>query len=376
MRRQTYFWGMQIKYMRNRTAEIRMKDYLTEAICDFHKGIHKSAASPATRDLFEVDLYGAALDEEKAENFRSIVAKLLYVSQRADIDMQLTIAFLCTHVSCSIEEDWAKLKRLLEYINSSIDKYRVLEANNITRILTWVDASCAVHRDMKSYTGGAVLFSTSAVLCKSSKQKIETKSLTEAKLVGASNYLPHAIWAKKFLSSQGYKLVKNAFYQDNQSAICFERNGRKSSGPNSRHINIRHFFIKGRLEIKDSEVRFCPTEQMLADFFIKPLQEALFSFAEKVITTGTREHGTEGIINSLMGTFTRRILMRQIGSSWFNPITSIFKQFDNFRGMDKFPTKIKADIAIWNILRNSMWDKPLIDKVLLRNVFLWRVPLW
>ena len=54
-------------------------------------------------------------------------------------------------------------------------------------------------------------------MSKSSKQKLNTKSSTEAELVGASDYLPHAIWAKKFMEGQGYALKENRFYQDNQS---------------------------------------------------------------------------------------------------------------------------------------------------------------
>ena len=76
---------------------------------------------------------------------------------------------------------------------------------------TWVDASYAVHQDMKSHTGGAVLFGRGAALSKSSKQKLNTKSSTEAKLVGASDYLPYPIWAKKFLEGQGYPLTENIF---------------------------------------------------------------------------------------------------------------------------------------------------------------------
>jgi hypothetical protein len=106
---------------------------------------------------------------------------------------------------------------------------------------------------------------------KSSKQRLKTKSSTEAELVGASDYLPHAIWARKFLQKQGYAIKQNTFYQDNQSAIRFEKNGRKSCGPNSRHIDIRYFFIKDRLEIKGCNVEYGPAEQMLADFFTKPL---------------------------------------------------------------------------------------------------------
>lgn len=216
------------------------------------------------------------MDIARREIFHSVTAKLLYVSHRGRLDIELPIAFLCTRVSKSTEQDWGKLKRVLEYLNGTMDEYRIIGADSLSKVKTWVDASYAVHEDKKSHTGGVVSFGTGAVLSKSCKQKLNTKSSTEAELVGASDYLPNAIWTKKFMEAQGHMMVENTFYQDNQSAIRFEKNGRKSCGPNSKHIDIRYFFIKDRLEIEDINVDYCPTEQMLADFFTKPLQRNLF----------------------------------------------------------------------------------------------------
>jgi hypothetical protein len=56
-----------------------------------------------------------------------------------------------------------------------------------------------MHQDMKSHTGGAISFGTGTVMSKSSKQKLNTKSSTEAEVVGASDYLPNTIWLKYFM---------------------------------------------------------------------------------------------------------------------------------------------------------------------------------
>jgi hypothetical protein len=165
------------------------------------------------------------------------------------------------------------LKRVLEYLRGTLDEYLTLGADDTGMMKTWVDALYAVHMDMKSHTGGIVSFGIGAVMSKS----------TEAELVGASDYLPYPIWAKKFLAAQGYVLKENIFYQDNPSTIRFERNGRKSCGPNSRHIDIRYFFIKDQIGLKTIDVQHCPTEQMLADFFTKPLQGSLFRKFREVI---------------------------------------------------------------------------------------------
>lgn len=120
----------------------------------------------------------------------------------------------------------------------------MIGTDNISKMKTWADAAYAVYRDIsKSHTVRVVSFGMGAALSKSTKQKLNTKSSTEAELIGASQYLPLAIWAKKFLEGQGYIFTKNKFYQDNQSAIKFELNGRKSCRPTSRHIDIRYFLI-------------------------------------------------------------------------------------------------------------------------------------
>jgi hypothetical protein len=126
-------------------------------------------------------------------------------------------------------------------------------------------------------------FGTGALVCKSSKQKLNTKSSTEAELVGASDYLPNTIWAKMFLSAQGYQVHTNILEQDNESAIRLEKNGRMSAGPKSRHINIRYFWLKDRVASEDITIRHCPRLHMLADFFTKPLQGNLFKRFKAVV---------------------------------------------------------------------------------------------
>ena len=277
------FVGMDITFTPNNRVNIIMKDYITECFTVFAEDLTKGAATPATRHLFEINENSLKLNEEKSEIFHHIVSKLLYVAQRARIDIQLTIAFLCTRVSCSTEEDWGKLNRLLRYLYSTIDMPRILGANGFEMIQTWVDAAYAVHADMRSHTGGLMSLGTGVFNSKSIKQKLNTKSSTEAEVVGASDYLPFTIWTKRFLKAQGYNLDTNIYYQDNESAIKMETNGRKSCGEKSRHIDIRYFFIKDVIKREGIDIKHCPTDLMLADYFTKPQQGKLFKTMRDII---------------------------------------------------------------------------------------------
>ena len=110
----------------------------------------------------------------------------------------------------------------------------------------------------------------------STKQKLNTKSSTEAELVGVDDASGQVLWTRYFLEAQGYKVKANVLYQDNQSAMLLEKNGMSSAGKRSRHINIRYFFIADRIGKNELSIEFCPTDDMIADFFTKPLQGKKF----------------------------------------------------------------------------------------------------
>jgi hypothetical protein len=109
----------------------------------------------------------------------------------------------------------------------------------------------------------------------SKKPKLNTKSSTEAELVGIDDILPQALWTKYFMEAQGYG-VTTVLNQDNQSTIKLSEDGKATSGKGTRHINIRYFFITDRIARKEVAIQYCPTKQMVADYFTKPLQGVLF----------------------------------------------------------------------------------------------------
>ena len=86
-----------------------------------------------------------------------------------------------------------------------------------------------------------------------------------------------------FMSMQGYTIKNNVLYQDNQSTILMLKNGRNSCTGNSRHIHIRYFFVKDRVDKKEVKIEYCPSLNMLADFFTKPLQGQLFLKFKQVL---------------------------------------------------------------------------------------------
>ena len=106
----------------------------------------------------------------------------------------------------------------------------------------------------------------------SRKQKLNTRSSTEAELVGVDDASALILWTKLFLEYLGYHISNNIIYQDNKSAILLETNGRQSAGKRSRALNIRYFFISDQVEKGNAAVEYCNTDDMIGDFHTKPVQ--------------------------------------------------------------------------------------------------------
>ena len=174
------------------------------------------------------------------------------------------------------DSDWSKLTRMMKYLNGTKDKVLKLSADNLRVVKWYVDAAFAVHADFKSHTGAVMTFGNGAVQNISRKQKLNTKSSTDAELVAADDAAVMILWTKLFLESQGYEVEKNILYQDNKSAILLETNGRKSAGKRSRALNVRYFFLTDQVEKGNLVIEYCPTDEMWGDYHSKPLQGEKF----------------------------------------------------------------------------------------------------
>ena len=124
------------------------------------------------------------------------------------------------------------------------------------------------------------------MLSLSSKQKINTKRLTEAELVGVDDVMTFVIQMKHFCESQVRSINLNSpltpfesdvtIKQDNTSAIQLERTGWNSSRNRTKHINIRYFYITDRLKAGDvSRVIYKPTGDIESDYLTKAFQGKL-----------------------------------------------------------------------------------------------------
>jgi hypothetical protein len=188
---------------------------------------------------------------------------------------------LCTRVKKPNQDDWNKLVRLM---NGTRKDKLILSADDLHVIKWYVDSAFAVHPDFKSHTGAVMTYGEGAAQAISRKQKLNTRSSTEAELVGTDDVAIMIMWTKLFMEAQGYEINNNVLYQDNKSTMLLLNNGKRSSSKRTRAFNIRYFFLTDQIEKNHLAVEYCPTTGMVADYMSKPLQVKLFQgFRNKIL---------------------------------------------------------------------------------------------
>ena len=100
-----------------------------------------------------------------------------------------------------------------------------------------------LYPDMRSHSGIIMTVGKGTAYSASSKQKLNTKSSTEAELVAIDNSMGQILWSRHFLAAEGEHVSTTTIYQDNKSNIFLAKNKKTSSSKRTKHLNIRHFFM-------------------------------------------------------------------------------------------------------------------------------------
>ncbi|GKF01031.1 hypothetical protein Tco_0027954, partial [Tanacetum coccineum] len=130
--------------------------------------------------------------------------------------------------------------------------------------------------DRKSTTGGYQFLGCRLILWQCKKQTVVANSTTEAEYIAASNCCRHVLWIQNQLLDYGYNFMQTMIHIDNESTICIVKNPVFHS--KTKHIEIRHHFIRYSYEKKLIQMIKIYTDQNVADFLIKAFDVSKFQY--------------------------------------------------------------------------------------------------
>ncbi|GJU17356.1 retrovirus-related pol polyprotein from transposon TNT 1-94 [Tanacetum coccineum] len=152
-----------------------------------------------------------------------------------------------------------------------------LTANNAMSLTAYADADHAGCQDSRRSTSGSAQFLGDRLVSWSSKKQRSTAiSTTEAEYIAMSGCCAQILWMRSQLKDYGFDFNKIPLYCDNKSAIALCCNNVQHS--RSKHIDIRHHFIREQVENRVVELYFVETNYQLADILTKALPRERFEF--------------------------------------------------------------------------------------------------
>ncbi|GJY67748.1 retrovirus-related pol polyprotein from transposon TNT 1-94 [Tanacetum coccineum] len=244
----SFFLGLQIS-QNPRGIFINQSKYANEILnkFDFHKSDPVDTPMVERTKLNE-DLSGIPVDQTR---YRSMVGCLMYLTASRP-DLVFAVCMCVRYQSKPTKKHLEAAKRVFRYIQGSIHMGLWYPKDTAMALTAYADADHAGCQDTRRSTSG------------------------KAEYIAMSGCCAQILWMRSQLSDYGFAYNHVPLYCDNKSAIALCCNNVQHS--RSKHIDIRHHFIREQVEKGVVELYFVRTEYQLADIFTKALPRERFEF--------------------------------------------------------------------------------------------------
>ena len=207
--------------------------------------------------------------------YQSMVGSLLHAARATRPDIAHAVSIVSKSNSEPSQAHLTAVKRIFRYLKGTLDVTLQYKSTG-EKLLGYSDANWAGDLDDRhSTTGNVFVMSGGAVSWLSHKQATVALSTAEAEYIALGSAVQEAMWLLQLLSDLRCDMkMPMEILEDNQGAIAMAKNpvGHKRS----KHIDIKHHFIREAVQTGTISLTYCPTSNMLADIFTKPLPKGQF----------------------------------------------------------------------------------------------------
>ena len=272
----SYFLGIQFNQTKN-TISMSQSHYLTGVLRRFKMEDCKPRSTPceSNLDAYKTKSNDITQQEDNVEGkYREIVGSLVYAMTCSRPDLAWVVTKLSQHLENPSDRDWMTLRHVLRYVKGTVNHRLVYrKSKNGLKLTGHSDSDWASTKDdRRSTTGYAFRLNQDGPIIswKSRKQHTVALSSCEAEYMA----LTHATQELIFLSnlSKDFNITipyPITIYGDNQGSLDMVKN--PVSNERSKHIDIKHHFIREKYSEGLIDVCYVPTGENLADIFTKPV---------------------------------------------------------------------------------------------------------
>ncbi|GJU27605.1 putative reverse transcriptase domain-containing protein [Tanacetum coccineum] len=253
---------------------ISQDKYVHEILRKYNYTDVKSASTPTDLEKPLVQDGDAADVDEHL--YRSMIGSLMYLTaSRPDI-MFAVCACARFQVSPKTSHLLA-VKRIFRYLKGKPSLGLWYPKDSPLELVAYTDSDYAgATQDRKSTTGGCQFLGNRLISWQCKKQTVVATSTTEAEYVAAANCCGQVLWIQNQLLDYGYNFMNTVIYIDNTSTICIIENPVQHS--KTKHIEIRHHFIRDCNAKKLIQMAKIDTEHNVADLLTKGFDASRFQY--------------------------------------------------------------------------------------------------
>ena len=259
--------GISMSYNRkNGDLTLSQSHYLRETLEDFGMTDCRPLATPLDPGYKDSPASEGEFTDPKP--YRRLIGKLRYAADRTRPDLVTALSILSRHMQTPAERHWKVLLRILRYVKGTLD-YKLTYTQDENHLNAFTDAGW--HSDKttsRSRTGFVVRYGDSPVAWKSKLQRVIATSVAEAEYMALADCCHEIIFMRQLFAELFHKEQPPTLIRvDNQAAIKVAEGCASSMG----HVRVRFHFARQCVEENIAQLQYCPTNEMIADMFTKPL---------------------------------------------------------------------------------------------------------
>jgi len=211
-----------------------------------------------------------------ASDYRSLAGALQYLTFTRP-DIAYAVQQVCLHMHDPREPHLMALKRILRYLQGTLDLGLLLRPSTSSDLVVYTDADWVGCPDTRKSTSGyAVFLGDNLISWSSKRQSTVSRSSAEAEYRAVANGVAEATWLRQLLQELRAPLRRATLvYCDNISVVYMTFNPVQHQ--RTKHIEIDLHFVRERVAVGDLRVLHVPTSSQYADIFTKGLPSSLFT---------------------------------------------------------------------------------------------------
>ncbi|GJS39101.1 retrovirus-related pol polyprotein from transposon TNT 1-94 [Tanacetum coccineum] len=219
------------------------------------------------------DPLGILVDQTR---FRSMVGSLMYLTASRP-NLVFTVCMCARYQASPAKKHLEALKRVFRYLRGTINWGLWYSKDTAMALTAYADADHAGCQDTQRNTSESAQFLGDKLVSWSSKKQMSAAiSTTEAEYIAMFGCYAQILWMRSRLKDYDFAFNKIPLYCDNRNVIPLCCNNVQHS--RSKHIDIRHHFIREQAEKGMVELYFVSTDYQLADIFTNALPREWFEF--------------------------------------------------------------------------------------------------